>query len=238
MAYLLDGLILLLFGGMIYLGYRQGLVRTLSGVLSFVLALALTAVLAPPAAEWVYDYGVHPTVAEQLETHIGQDSPAAEKVDAALAAMPAYIRNRLAVSGVQSGADLLAWMGKTEEETPSIEWVEQKGIRPFVLPPLKAICSFVLFTVLSLLLNLLFRLLSRMADLPGIQKVNKGMGLVAGVLQGILWVFLVVTLLDWITLGEMVPLFREELLNTTLLVRWLREVNPLGETVRRFFTVM
>lgn len=238
MAYLLDGLVLLLFGGMIYLGYRQGLVRTLSGVLSFVLALALTGLLTTPVTEIVYDRFVQPTVVERLEIHIGEDSPGAEKVDAALEKMPAYVRNRLRLSDIHSGADLLARIGDAEEGVSSVEWIAEEGIRPFVYPALEAVCSVALFLALSLVLGLLFRLLEKVADIPGIRKVNKIFGLLAGAIQGVMWAFFLVNLLELITLGEMLPLFSEELLDSTLLVSRMRQVNPFVETIREFLTIL
>ena len=52
MAYLLDVIALALFALMVFLGYRRGFIRTVSGVLSFVLALVLSSMLAASSLAW------------------------------------------------------------------------------------------------------------------------------------------------------------------------------------------
>jgi hypothetical protein len=115
MAYLLDVIALAAFALMVFLGYRRGFIRTVSGVLSFVLALVLSNMLAAPVAEYVYTNSIQPGVVQTLEDNIGKDSPSVERVDEALSDMPAFISGQIAAAGIEDGEDLLNYLGKVPD---------------------------------------------------------------------------------------------------------------------------
>ena len=134
MTYVLDGLLVVLFLLMVVIGHRRGFIKTVSGVLAFVAALVLSTLLAGPVSGMVYDAVVEPPVREALVSQIGDNSPAAETLDAALADMPAFITNRLEVSGLNSGAAILDRLNTSGGEGTVDQRILDQVVEPVALP--------------------------------------------------------------------------------------------------------
>ena len=94
-------------------------------------------------------------------------------------------------------------------------------------PVLKVVCSLLLFLLFRLLISLLLKLLNVLAKLPVLKQANKTLGIVAGVVQGVLWVFLIATIIQAVAATGLVPLVSNELVESTILVKWLLQINPL-----------
>lgn len=232
MAYLIDGIAIALFALMVYMGYKNGFIRSVSGVLSFVLALVLSSALAAPVADYVYTAGIQPTVIEKLEDNLGKDSPTVDRLDEALEDMPAFITSQLALSGISDGETLLKYVGKVPKGESAIDKIESTIVRPVVYPVLEAVFSLVLFVVLQVLLGFALRLLNLLAKLPIIKKINKWAGLVAGAIQGVLWLLFAVSVLELLIASGLIEAMTPALVEDTMLVSWLSGLNPFGSVLK------
>lgn len=237
MAYLIDGIAIALFALMVFLGYRKGFIRTVSGVISFVLALVLSAMLAAPVAEYVYTNSIQSSVTQILEDNLGKDSPTVEQLDEALEDMPTFISERLAISGITDGETLLNYVGHVPDGETAATEIEKTIVRSVVYPVLEAVFSLILFVVLQILLSFLLRLLNLLAKLPLIKKINKWAGLLAGAVQGVLWVLFAISVLELLIAFDLFEALTPALVENTKLVSWLSGINPFGSLLKDILLV-
>lgn len=235
MAYLLDGVILGLFLLMVYLGVKRGFLKTLTGVLSFVLALLLTSLLAAPTASLAYNLFIEPAVLSSFgeEAQTGQVTP--EQMTAALNEMPSFVRGQLIRQNLVSGEAVL---NQVEGEPASAaEAVSQQVIAPATKTVLEPVCSLILFLLLHPVMSWALKALNLLTKIPGIKQVNKSLGVVAGVAQGITWVFFAVLLIDVFAAAGVIATLTPQVVDQSVLVSWLVSINPMGSTVAKLFVV-
>lgn len=237
MAIALDILLLVVFGLSIWQGHRQGFIKTVAGLVAFIVALVLSSMLAAPVANWAYDTLIETPVAEALDAHLGAENALAEGLDAAFAEMPAFVTDNLAKQGIVDGQSAMQYIGTAEAGETLTDSVMRQVIRPVIGPLLKVICSLILFFLIQFLLSLLLKLLDLLAKLPLLKQLNKTLGVVAGLLQGILWVLLIATFLQAVVETGLFAVINQELLESTILVEWLCQVNPLGQYMMELFVV-
>ena len=237
MAYVLDIAVILIFGLMVYFGHRDGFIKTVAGMIAFVVALVLSTLLAGPVSDLAYDKLVEPPVVTALEESVGDDSLAADGLTTAIGKMPGFVKSQLATQGIHDGADLLQYVNNAEKGESAVDSVMSKVIEPVTVPVLKALCSLILFFLFQLIISLILKLLNVLAKLPVLKQANKTLGIVAGVVQGALWALLIATILQAVAATGLIPMVTEELLDSTILVKWLSEVNPLHTYMQEIFTV-
>ena len=94
-----------------------------------------------------------------------------------------------------------------------------------------------LFFLFQFIISLILKLLNVLAKLPVLKQANKTLGIVAGVVQGALWALLIATILQAVAATGLIPMVSEELLDSTILVKWLSSINPLHTYMQEIFTV-
>jgi len=237
MAYVLDIAVVIVFGLMVYFGHRDGFIKTLAGTIAFVVALVLSSVLAGPVSEIAYDKLVEPPVVTALEESIGDDSLAADSLTAAIEKMPGFVKSQLTAQGINDGAALLQFANNADKGETAVDSIMNKLIGPVTKPVLEVVCSLLLFFLFQVIISLILKLLNVLTKLPVLKQANKMLGIVAGVVQGALWAFLIATLLYTLAATGLVPMVSNDLLDSTILVKWLADVNPLNTYMQEIFTV-
>lgn len=237
MAYLLDGAILILFALLVWLGHRRGFIKTVSGVLAFVAALVLSSMLSGPVSGFAYDTMVEPPVLTALSDHLGEGSPAAAQLDAALEQMPGFITNRLAANGMDGGAAVLDRLAGAQAGETVAQSIARQVVQPVVSPVLKALCMLLLFLVFLIVITILLKAVDLVAKLPLLKQLNKSLGVVAGIAQGVLWAFFAVTVLQLLSSTGWIAALTPDLLESTLLIRWIDSINPMTAALRELVVI-
>lgn len=237
MAYILDIAVVIVFGLMVYFGHRDGFIKTLAGTIAFVVALVLSSMLAGPVSEIAYDKLVEPPVVTALEESIGDDSLAADSLTAAIDKMPGFVKSQLTAQGINDGAAVLQFVNNAEKGETAVDSIMSKVIEPVTKPVLEVVCSLLLFFLFQVIISLILKLLNVLTKLPVLKQANKTLGIVAGVVQGALWAFLIATLLYALAATGLIPMVSNDLLDSTILVKWLADVNPLNTYMQEIFTV-
>ena len=235
-ALILDALILILFVGMILLGRRRGFIKTVSGVVVFVAALMLSATLSGPVSNFLYGTFVEPPVLEELTAHVGEGSPAAGQLDAALERMPAFVTNRLSATGVDSGAAVLERLSGAQTGETVADTIARQVVEPVVLPLMKSVATLLLFLLLLIGLSIVVKAVDLVAKLPLLKQLNKSLGVVAGIAQGLLWSFVLVTVLQLVANAGWLDFLTPAVLDKTLLLRWINSINPMTAALREMIT--
>ena len=66
------------------------------------------------------------------------------------------------------------------------------------------------------------------------EKINKWAGLIAGAIQGLLWVLFAVSVLELLIASGLIEALTPALVEDTLLVSWLSGINPFGSVLKDF----
>ena len=231
MAYILDGVVILILLASILSGKKRGFIKTITGLVALLAAMAVAWLLSTPAAALAYRVGVQPTVQATAEEYIGASSPAAENIDAALQNMPTFLRNLLANSGITSGAAAMDRLAGAEEGLTAVEAFTTRIVEPMVMPLLKTACMILLFVIALVAAHILLGIANVVAKLPLLKQLNNSLGAVAGAVTGLLWVLLAVAVMQ--VLAATNTLITQEILDGTLLINWIIALNPVGSVLQQ-----
>lgn len=230
MSYLLDALLLILFALCVWIGWKRGFIKTVSGLIALVAAVIVAATFSAPIAEGVYTNSVEPAVLSTLEEQIsGEVLPSAEDLDAAIEKMPSLVATLLEVGDMGSGAAILEQVDVVEAGKSAARTITDRVVAPIVLPLMQMLCSVVLFAITYLIALILLRVLDLVAKLPLLKQLNSTLGLVAGALTGALWVVFVARFLftaAWLGLAEWLS---PEMLEQTWLTSFANGLIPTIE---------
>ncbi len=208
MAYIIDIGVILIFALAVFIGHKRGFIKTMSGVLAFVAALTVAMLLKAPIAGLVYDKAVEPPLLETLETSVNS-------VTEGYNSLPEVVRHLLFSAGVASGEQL---SGQAADL-----------LRTAVYPVVETLCSFVLFLIGYIAASILLKAADLVAKLPLLKQINGALGFVAGIISGVLWVALAISVLQIVVVtgiaGDVLP---AGILEETLLTKWLHSINPLS----------
>ena len=251
MAYLLDLAVILVFGLCLAIGYKRGVVKSLSKLLGIVAAVVLAFLFSAPLASAVFDQWVGPqletVITEQIETSRTNGEEAVRSgVESVLEALPAPVVNIMKNNGLGtvdeiinrvdlSGADQLA-----ENADAIAEKLTAQVARPVVLMLLR-LPAFLLILLLGLLAALLLSGLldALVSHIPFVKGVNRSLGALFGALEGIAFVLVLVGVLQVVAeLGTESSVLNQAVLDQTLLTGPLAQINPVGHFFQSVLTVL
>lgn len=189
MAYLLDGLLVALFVLCVYVGWRRGFIKTISGLIALAAAVLVSTALCGPIADLVYTNAVEPTVVETLEAQLTAETlPESAEIDMALEKLPAFVTGLLEAGEVGNGEAILGKMETLAAGETAARAMMDRVITPIVLPLLEMLCSVLLFILVYCIATIVLRVLGLVAKLPVLKQLNNLLGVVAGALTGAVWV--------------------------------------------------
>ena len=231
MKYLLDIVVILIFLLCVAIGRKRGFIKTVAGVVALVVALAVSAMFNAPVAEYIYNKTIEPAILSTVSEKVEQiEGSAKEQVENVYEGLSPLVKNMLAQTGIES-ADDLALSLPLETDAPIPETVAAL-IYPVLLPLVKAICSLLLFLVAYIVASIVLRVLNVVAKLPILKQVNKTLGLIGGIVSGVLWVLVAVTVIQIIAaMGTADGAVTLQTVQDTLLVDWIADVNPLSSFI-------
>ena len=188
MKYLFDIALLVLVLVCALLGKRRGLVRSLLGLVSGIIAAVCAIWLGGIAAQAVYDRFILEPIVTHISDAISLNASGTEIAEA-WGTLPKMLQELLTGYGFRpeelEGA--LAQSG-TIVATQAAALIE-----PVIVGALRIVFSIVFFLLLWLLLRLLVRIIDGACRVPVIRGVNAFLGFLFGLLTGVLLAYLVAT---------------------------------------------
>ncbi len=225
MAIILDILVVGVFALSVFLGWKRGFIKAMTGLLAFAVAIGVALWLSTPIAEWVYDNAVQPAISSAIEDV--QDNAAQSAVnsaDALLADLPDGVRTLLTTAGIDSGEALADKI--SPDSTGSLaERLVSDVIRPVVVSVIRIIALLVLFLLTSFLVSLLMKAVDKVFKLPLLKGINRTLGIIPGIINGVLSVLITVTLLQ--LLCSLDVLITADAMQNAKVISWLSDINPL-----------
>lgn len=237
MKYLLDAVVILIFLLCVWIGHKRGFIKTVTGIVAFAAALAVSALLSGPVAELVYDKAAEPTIIEMVNTQFeSTENSAIECLDNAYQSLPDVVKNLLAQAGITDVNELSIRMPMDGSGTMghSVNAV----VEPLLLPLIKAICSLLLFLIVYIVASIVLKVLNIVAKLPLLNQLNKALGLVGGIVSGALWALLAVTVIQVLAAtGAADGAITLQTVGETTVVNWIAGFNPLGGALQELLIV-
>ena len=224
MAIILDVLVIAVFVLSIFLGWKRGFIKSMTGLLAFAVAVGVALWLSAPIAQWVYDGTVEPAVSAAIED---VQSDATQSViassDALLADLPDGVRTLLTAAGIENGETLAGKL--SPNSTGSLtERLLTDVIEPVVVGAIRMIALLVLFLLTAFLVSLLLKVVDKVFKLPLLKGINRTLGIVPGIINGVLGVLIVITLFH--LLSALGVLITPDALENTVIVSRLSDINP------------
>lgn len=230
MAYLFDGLLVALFALCVYLGWRRGFIRSVSGLIAVAAALLLSTALCAPIADLVYTNALEPTIVSTLEEQLpAQVVPETAEIDMALEKLPPFVVNLLEAGEVGTGEAVLEKLETLSVGETAAAAIMERVVTPVVLPLLEALCSVILFTIIYFIAIILLRVLDLVAKLPVLKQLNGLLGVVGGAVSGAVWVIFVARILFTLAGLGWLEWLTPAVLEQTHLVSWLNGLLPVME---------
>lgn len=178
-------------GGCGYAGYRKGLVKVLFSLLAAVVSLVLVSIVSPFVANFLQEKTQLPSYVKEKSSAMVAEWNESREVETQ--------EHRFAVIDSYEVPDFLKSYFKTEHTTEMMELEFNDYISNKIVDLVMSAASFVIsFALITLALYLLATILNAIMKLPVLHSLNRMGGLVAGLAEGLLavWVFfLVITLL-------------------------------------------
>ena len=224
MSLILDVIIIAVFVITLVWSVKRGFIKAMTGLISFVAALVVAMWLSAPVAAWAYDTVVAPSVhtaLEQAQTDV--DQSAAVSADAVLEGMPDGVRAILSSIGISSGEELTAKLSPNSDGA-LIDRVVTDVIEPTATALLRMVAILVLFLLTSIVVSLLMKVVDKVFKLPLLKGINRTLGFIPGVLNGVIAVLITATILQLLcTLGVLIT--PEQVASSVILSR-LTTINP------------
>ena len=228
MAYILDGVIVLIVVLTVALGYRRGFIRSMVQLVGLVAAFMLAFSFSETLSTYVYDAFIseplRETVTQTLQTDVS--STASEQLDSALETLPPFLSEALR-ENEQANAALESLGAQVDASAAQLaEMLVTNVIRPLAVALLRFVLFLVLVVLLLLAVKLLTALLKPITKLPVIRQADGALGAVIGLLKSLLFVLIAVTVMQLLASTD--TLITAEQVQDSLLVSWLAQNNPVA----------
>ncbi len=195
MGYVMDIILVAVFGICVYTATKKGFIKTVLGTVSMLLALILTFAFYQPVKEKMLESslttGVKEVIVEKLES-IELDSEGNFNLESLMENKPQEFLDVLEKFGIDYNELKLQYEGWLSE---SSENVREKLIATIINPIVDLLASGIallaLFLVCYFAIKLVVYLLDKAFKLPVLKQANKILGFVAGAVNGLVMVYLI-----------------------------------------------
>ena len=188
LAYVIDILLIALFGFTVYRAAKQGFVASVLSTAAWVLAVLVAGQLCTTVAEAVYYPAVNDKVTEIIAARMPDLSDASLAVDYAngvVENIPHFLLNYAENAGIDTQS-LVKGFSDVDLTADSIaSELAEKIAAPIILSIIKSIVFVLLGVVVFFVLKLVFKLINKFFKIPLIKKTNEILGAVLGIIKGI-----------------------------------------------------
>lgn len=201
MPYVLDAAAVAVFGLMVFIGYKRGFFKTIMRLISLAVALVAAVLLSQPAAQLLYDLLLRGRLTELVTDAFSKTTQSVSaSMDSLLSGLPGILRHALSADGIASSADVLTRAGVSAETAPAAasDAVLGKVVEPLTVTLMSGACFIVIFLLALIAMLLITHAANLATKLPGLKQVNGFLGLLVGVAEGLVLVWVLAKGLTWI----------------------------------------
>ena len=142
--------------------------------------------------------------------------------------LPSFVKNALLN---QNGTVKLTVPAETKNVA---RYVANDIIAPVIQPIIRVVSFLVLFLIGALVIRLVLWIVNQLCKLPGLKGLNHLAGGVAGAVEGFLWAFVLVSLLQAFAAANAPDSFLSTaVIEQTVIAKFLINLNPAGAALRK-----
>lgn len=230
-------IVLILLAAFVVEGYYRGFIRIFFSLISFLLIIALTTIATPYVVTYIEEEtAIDDKVTEKCLAHFEKKGQEKMEEEAELS------REEAEAQAEQAGVELPSkWMDKIVESGGKEvqEALKESGIYQSMAEKMShfivsGITFFILLVLIALFLNLIIRALDIVAKLPGLKGVNHLLGMLAGLVKGLIIIWLLMYLISIFATGSF-GLLMMDYINQSRFLSLLYEYNPVLEILVTIF---
>ncbi len=203
-------------------GRKRGLIRTLAGILALILAFWGAGILAQQTSPYLSSKYVEPWIYRAVLPSVSETQPVTVPPESETE-VTETLGGAFDEIGIPKGTIESFFNDFVINVTDSFERIVESASKSIGYKLTYAILFLLYFLILYLLLRLAAKLIELLAKIPGINFVNKSLGLILGLISG----YLVVLILSFIltTTGF---LLTPQLVSQTYVLHFLVNFSPLS----------
>lgn len=232
MAILYDVALILILAIIIFLGYKRGFIRTVVSLVGYVVSAVLAFLVSQPIANFIFDAFFRNSAIDMISAEVnkisaGQTVP--QLLDTAIAAIPEKI-TALASGYVNIDEVKQTILASAPTAGDLSVTVVDQVIGPIATLVMQTAIFFVLFLVFCIVVKLITRALKIVDKLPVVGQANAVLGLLVGIVQAVVFLFLftcVIALIVQLS-GNQLEYINQDVIDKTYIFRLLYEINPLA----------
>ena len=198
MEYILDIIIILIFGVIVISSIRKGFFKSLFELAGTLISLIISRALSAGLAPGVFDTFIRKGAESYLASSLGDigTKDYVTQAQESLNAIPEALNGIMSLMGIDKQAMLEKIQGADLGGANLVESLMTNVIEPVAT----AVLQFILFVILAVAVGFILKVVVRLLDgiikkLPAVKQLNKGLGAVFGVLRGIIVVAVISMLL-------------------------------------------
>lgn len=176
-----------------FIGIKRGIAVTVFNILGIIVSAVATYYLSGMISDFIYDTFIQESVTENLQQIISLNGEKYATVNC-LESLPDWIKGF--VSGIYDMFDVQVYSAGSAAVTNGVNFIE--GIvKKAVTDVFDIIAFFILGIIIFLIIKIAIRYLLKLFKLPLINDLNKFLGGILGVLEGIVLMFIVVNIFSF-----------------------------------------
>jgi uncharacterized membrane protein required for colicin V production len=240
MAYILDGLVIIIFLLAIWMGYRRGFFKSIVQLVGCVAAALIASGLSVPVASGLYDQFISSSIQQQIESKISKTGSESVEtaLDGVLEELPDSVTNVLTMFDLGTGDQLKNKIaGSLDGSIKQIaQAIEKSVIRPAAVSLLRIVIFFVLFIIFMVLVGVAASLLGNIFKLPVLRQADGLLGGILGAVRGAVLVFAIVSVVSLISSTSKTDgKITRAVVRDTVFVQSIEKVNPITDKLYSMF---
>lgn len=223
MSLLLDGLVLLIIGLCIFIGWKRGAAITLLNFAAFVAAVTVAVLLSPALSKMIYETffksGVTEKIAASIGNSLGDGMEAV--INSVISVVPAFAAVFVDSASLNQETISAAVESGNQDTINSAAGSVEALIAPAFTSLIGIILIILLFFVLYSIFRFLAKYLSKFFEVPVLSIINRVFGGVIGIGKGVLVAILIVAVIRLALplMGADVPVLTQENIDNSIIFK-------------------
>lgn len=194
MSYIVDIIIIAVFAFTVFASYKKGFFKSLFDLVGTLIAIIVARIASETLADTAFDMFIKEPAKLALTNSLGTvgTTDYAAQAEEAIASIPDSLNGVMGLIGI----DKTALLDKIASSDFAQGNLVENIMANVITPVGTAVIQFVLFVIFAVVFSLILKVVVKALDfiikkLPVIKSLNKGLGIVVGILRGILTVVIV-----------------------------------------------
>lgn len=223
---IIDGIIIAIVLICIIISSKRGFVRSLVEVAGGILILYFVASMSTPAAEFIYDKTVAPSIISSAQKSIEKSSE--DSANKIWKSFPKLVTNNSEIFGITEHS-LHEKINGSVKNTEEIAVTAANAVaRPIIVRIVALLISIILSILLLILLRFVAKILNRIFSISVLGKINRSLGGILGIIKGIVFSFVFCLLIMFLLSVNKngIWIFTMDNVNKTRIFKYMYDVLP------------